>query len=83
MIFFNSCQWTVWFFVSLIVEDEAESLCTTSEAINSNPATKDKTDKPKATKDSQEMSEVVKVLRQRREDMANKIERKQQEENER
>jgi len=29
------------------------------------------------------MSEVVKVLRQRREDMANKIERKQQEENER
>ena len=29
------------------------------------------------------MCEVVKVLRQRREDMANKIERKQQEENER
>ena len=29
------------------------------------------------------MYEVVKVLRQRREDMANKIERKQQEENER
>ena len=29
------------------------------------------------------MSEFVKVLRQRREDMANKIERKQQEENER
>ena len=29
------------------------------------------------------MSEVVKVLRQRREDMENKIERKQQEENER
>ena len=29
------------------------------------------------------MSEVVKVLRQRREDMANKIERRQQEENER
>ena len=70
-------------FVSLILEDEAESLCTNSEGINSNPATKDKTDKPKATKDSQEMSEVVKVLRQRREDMANKIERKQQEENER
>lgn len=67
----------------MILEDEAESICTNSEAINSNPATKDKTDKPKATKDCQEMSEVVKVLRQRREDMANKIERKQQEENER
>ena len=75
--------------VLLFVIEETESACVRSEAINANPSpdNSNKTDKPKAMKDvakeTEEVSDVVKTLRQRREDMANKEEKKLQEEKER
>ena len=81
------------FFVCVI--KETESSCVNSEAASANPTpdNSSKTSEQKATKEAaksavakkgnEEVSEVVKVLRSRREDMANKREQQEKEKLER
>jgi len=77
------------------VKDETESTCTSAEAITANqaPENSTKTDEQKAVKEvmknqsskkvNEEVSEVVITMRKRREEMANKQEKKLKEEKER
>ena len=83
-------------FVLFLVTGETESSHTNSEAAASvstaseksskngeQKATKETTKDAGTNKDAEEVSEVVKAMRKRREDMANKEERKMKEEKDR